>query len=82
MGMPWRAVEAMHWNMGEEELARRAGVQAFSHRIPQQSQPQIPTLPGIRELGIDYDGSSLIRSMKWTQNHQYNADDPYLLRQR
>lgn len=80
--MPWRAVEAMHWTMGEEEMARRAGVQAFSHRIPQQSQPQTPTLPGIRELAVDYNGSSPIRSTMWTQNHQSNADDPYYWRQR
>lgn len=29
MGMPWRAVEAMHWQLGEHEMARRAGVTPF-----------------------------------------------------
>ena len=29
MGIPWRAVEAMHWAMGEEEMCRRAGVKPF-----------------------------------------------------
>lgn len=28
--MPWRAVEAMHWQMGEHEMAKRAGVTPFS----------------------------------------------------
>ncbi|TGZ77784.1 hypothetical protein EX30DRAFT_343852 [Ascodesmis nigricans] len=30
MGTPWRAVEAMHWQLGEQEMARRAGVIPFS----------------------------------------------------
>lgn len=30
MGMPWRAVEAMHWQLGEGEMTRRAGVKPFS----------------------------------------------------
>ncbi|EXJ93323.1 hypothetical protein A1O1_01715 [Capronia coronata CBS 617.96] len=30
MVMPWRAVEAMHWQMGEHEMAKRAGVTPFS----------------------------------------------------
>ena len=30
MEIPWRAVEAMHWQMGEKEMAKRAGVVPFS----------------------------------------------------
>lgn len=30
MSIPWRAVEAMHWQLGEQEMARRAGVTPFS----------------------------------------------------
>lgn len=30
MSIPWRAVEAMHWQLGEHEMARRAGVIPFS----------------------------------------------------
>ena len=30
MGIPWRAVEAMHWHLGEQEMAHRAGVTPFS----------------------------------------------------
>ncbi|KAI5852292.1 hypothetical protein BZA05DRAFT_425552 [Tricharina praecox] len=30
MEIPWRAAEAMHWQMGEVEMARRAGVVPFS----------------------------------------------------
>lgn len=30
MAVPWRAAEAMHWQLGEQDMARRAGVVAFS----------------------------------------------------
>ncbi|POS87579.1 hypothetical protein EPUL_001803, partial [Erysiphe pulchra] len=30
MAVPWRAAEAMHWQLGEADMARRAGVTPFS----------------------------------------------------
>ncbi|RKF53095.1 putative myb dna-binding domain protein [Golovinomyces cichoracearum] len=30
MAVPWRAAEAMHWQLGENDMARRAGVTPFS----------------------------------------------------
>lgn len=30
LNVPWRAAEAMHWQLGEVEMARRAGVVPFS----------------------------------------------------
>jgi hypothetical protein len=30
MAVPWRAAEAMHWQLGEADMARRAGVIPFS----------------------------------------------------
>lgn len=30
MAIPWRAAEAMHWQLGEADMARRAGVVPFS----------------------------------------------------
>jgi hypothetical protein len=29
MAVPWRAAEAMHWRLGEKDMARRAGVTPF-----------------------------------------------------
>ncbi|KAH7012711.1 uncharacterized protein B0I36DRAFT_223834, partial [Microdochium trichocladiopsis] len=29
MGIPWRAAEAMHWHLGEVNMAERAGVTPF-----------------------------------------------------
>lgn len=44
MAIPWRAAEAMHWQMGEQEMARRAGVTPFSltTNLNQQQDPQPP----------------------------------------
>ena len=30
LGVPWRAAEAMHWELGKQEMARRANVTPFS----------------------------------------------------
>jgi hypothetical protein len=30
MGIPWKLADAMHWRMGELEMAHRAGVAPFS----------------------------------------------------
>ena len=30
LNVPWRAAEAMHWQLGQAEMARRAGVTPFS----------------------------------------------------
>jgi hypothetical protein len=30
MAVPWRAAEAMHWQLGEQDMAHRAGVVPFS----------------------------------------------------
>ena len=30
LGVPWRAAEAMHWALGQKDMAQRAGVEPFS----------------------------------------------------
>ncbi|CAZ84917.1 unnamed protein product [Tuber melanosporum] len=41
MEIPWRAAEAMHWQLGEREMARRAGVVPFSlSNIALDAQPK------------------------------------------
>ncbi|OJD25774.1 hypothetical protein ACJ73_02861 [Blastomyces percursus] len=39
MLVPWRAAEAMHWQLGEQEMARRAGVLPFLLTHPTTEQP-------------------------------------------
>lgn len=53
MALPWRAAEAMHWQIGEFEMANRANVPVFHLAGQQSSQaaqlsPSTPTiLPAI-----------------------------------
>ena len=44
MALPWRAIEAMHWQIGEQEMARRAGVTPFS--LAHNNLNTAPPLPG------------------------------------
>ena len=50
LGIPWRAAEAMHWQLGENEMARRAGVNPFSISVSSAGssgmQQQRPLGPG------------------------------------
>ncbi|EDN05793.1 predicted protein [Histoplasma mississippiense (nom. inval.)] len=47
MAMPWRAAEAMHWQLGEQEIARRAGTVPFSF-----SQPTSEPLEASRTVSV------------------------------
>jgi hypothetical protein len=40
MGLPWRAVEAMHWQMGCEDMASRANVSVFQPHMTASTKPQ------------------------------------------
>jgi hypothetical protein len=40
MQVPWRAAEAIHWQIGEAEMARRAGVVPFALSSTESSHPQ------------------------------------------
>jgi len=40
MAVPWRAAEAMHWQLGEADMARRAGVVPFSLSSVTMDTPQ------------------------------------------
>ena len=43
LSIPWRAAEAMHWQLGEADMARRAGVVPFS--LAASSQPSSANTP-------------------------------------
>ena len=59
LGVPWRAAEFIHWQLGETEMARRAGVVPFSMAATagSSSQPSPAMLPvgagGTPYLGED-----------------------------
>ncbi|KAK7980619.1 hypothetical protein PG989_013076 [Apiospora arundinis] len=63
MAIPWRAAEAMHWQLGEHDMARRAGVVPFALSAvnldrslprdmvgPTRSYGRTPTMPQARPI--------------------------------
>ena len=44
--IPWRAAEAMHWQLGEVDMARRAGVVPFSLTSSTTESTVRPQVPG------------------------------------
>lgn len=62
MALPWRAAEAMHWQIGEVEMASRANVPVF-HLAGQSSStsshsPLAPSSINISSLGQNLDARS------------------------
>ncbi|MCJ1384944.1 hypothetical protein MMC17_008062 [Xylographa soralifera] len=47
LGVPWRSAEYIHWQLGEAEMARRAGVVPFAmvSTAGSSSQPSVAMLP-------------------------------------
>ena len=58
MAIPWRAAEAMHWQLGEQDIARRAGVAPFSLNLPPSS------MGSMGEMGTPPASTSASRSGK------------------
>ena len=46
----WRTAEALHREMGEDELAQRAGGIPFAERRRQNAPEEVPSLPGIEAM--------------------------------
>ncbi|KAJ5317305.1 hypothetical protein PENANT_c034G02608 [Penicillium antarcticum] len=58
MAIPWRAAEAMHWQLGEQEMARRAGVVPFSLSSAAIDPPTTRTRRASTSLSRPRKGSS------------------------
>ncbi|KAK0704978.1 hypothetical protein B0H67DRAFT_366843 [Lasiosphaeris hirsuta] len=71
MQVPWRAAEAMHWQLGETDMARRAGVIPFSLNMsgndPQGGQRTSPT----RGHGHSQSQGSLSRDISGMPSPRY-----------
>lgn len=61
MQIPWRAAEAMHWQLGETDMARRAGVVPFTLTAVNQQQDNTRSSPS-RGHGHSHSQGSLPRS--------------------
>ncbi|KAI4134211.1 MAG: hypothetical protein LQ347_001722 [Umbilicaria vellea] len=62
LGIPWRAAEAMHWQLGEQDMARRAGVVPFSSITPSSASAagtmsSTSSISGTSSLGTAGEGS-------------------------
>lgn len=62
LGIPWRAAEAMHWQLGEQDMARRAGVVPFSSITPSNASAagtmsSTSSISGASSLGTAGEGS-------------------------
>ncbi|EDN03760.1 predicted protein [Histoplasma mississippiense (nom. inval.)] len=76
MSIPWRAVEAMHWQLGEQEMARRARTVPFLFSQPASKPPRVSRsrpvrLPPFAELDAASQtyGSDLPNSTEWNRRH-------------
>lgn len=53
LGVPWRSAEAMHWALGKDDMAHRAGVNPFSMSAPtSQTFTTTPSLHGHSPLSF------------------------------
>ncbi|QDS76982.1 hypothetical protein FKW77_005754 [Venturia effusa] len=69
MGLPWRAIEAIHWQMGAEEMASRANVPVFQPHAtaagvrtrspPGSKNPNIAPAPSTSSASGDRESNSL-----------------------
>ena len=63
MGVPWRAVESMHWHLGEQEMARRAGATPFTMAAasgPNTSGSAASTSAPVSRAGSEFGSGGLI----------------------
>ena len=62
MAVPWRAAEAMHWQLGDLDIARRAGVVPFSlsgASMDVARRPRQPSSPSRRPLNSQSDSNNI-----------------------
>ncbi|KAK5133352.1 hypothetical protein LTR08_007786 [Meristemomyces frigidus] len=82
MQLPWRAAEAMHWQIGEVEMAQRANVPVF-HLAGQGSmqQQQMSTMPEVRTTSTSPPSATELPTMvsySHTHNHSLPQVPPAL----
>ncbi|KXX76000.1 snRNA-activating protein complex subunit 4 [Madurella mycetomatis] len=71
MQVPWRAAEAMHWQLGETDMARRAGVVPFSLNMTSNEPQGPPRLSPSRGHGHSQSQGSLPRDLSGMHSPRY-----------
>lgn len=77
--VPWRAAEAMHWKLGESEIARRTGATPFSLPPGQtEAQPKAvpPQRPPMHSHTNSHDG--LVREPYYSPPSTYEQATPHM----
>ncbi|KAK4505141.1 hypothetical protein PRZ48_003104 [Zasmidium cellare] len=77
MQLPWRAAEAMHWQIGEVEMAQRANVPVF-HLAHQSGSSSTQAGPG-SEAYLKYRTHTLIHTLPNSHDYDGTAATPYLV---
>ncbi|KAF2767539.1 hypothetical protein EJ03DRAFT_276039 [Teratosphaeria nubilosa] len=80
MQLPWRAAEAMHWQIGEVEMAQRANVPVF-HLMGQgsSSSSQGPqTLPEVRSSSRSPPSALAAHPSSFAYQHTHNHSLPQI----
>lgn len=75
MQLPWRAAEAMHWQIGEIEMAQRANVPVFhlaGQQGPTLSQPGVSSDGGTSTSPTSATGSVAHGTMPYTHSHNHS----------
>lgn len=78
MQLPWRAAEAMHWQIGEVEMANRANVPVF-HLAGQQNAGSSQAGPGSEgRSSISPSSGTGLHSSKMAYSHTHNHSLPHV----
>lgn len=81
MQLPWRAAEAMHWQIGEVEMAQRANVPVF-HLAHQQGSTSSQAGPGSEGRSSTSPTGMAPSGMAYTHTHNHSLPQiPHALTQ-
>jgi len=72
MQVPWRAAEAMHWQLGEADMARRAGVIPFSLNMAGIEHPMVQRVSPTRGHTHSQSQGSLPRDLPSMPSPRYS----------
>lgn len=77
MAIPWRAAEAMHWQLGEVEMAHRANVSVFHLAGQQPAQGIVPARaasvspPSAAGMPFSHTHNHSLPQMSHSQSHSH-----------
>lgn len=70
MQLPWRAAEAMHWQIGEVEMAQRANVPVF--HLAGQQPPHVGAMPDRAPSRSPPSGNGIPPAISYSHTHNHS----------